>query len=302
MFFNKKIKQQGNLRRRFHHTLISKRKLSGSLPTQIPRHRLKIRRAWFFSNSPGVALLRKFLIFIIAGGIIIGLFYVLFFSSFFLVTRVSIEKNGNSVANSAIEPFLEKLKGKNVIFLNTDSLQNELEQTFRNEILLVKIRKSYPHQLIVKIDEYPPILNLKVRLDNQTQKFVVNQIGYAIFENTEIKTIPTLTLQTNKSMKAKTVVIDPAKLNPIAASFKKFTEIFGIKVTEGKWLKIERELHLKTEKNFEVWLDLTDDVEKQLDKLKRALPKLDIYKEPIEYIDLRISGGESEKVIFKRRK
>jgi hypothetical protein len=51
-----------------------------------------------------------------------------------------------------------------------------------------------------------------------------------------------------------------------------------------------------------VWLDLTVDIPQQLGKLKRTLPKLDIYHEPLEYIDLRIAGAESEKVIFKRRK
>ena len=70
---------------------------------------------------------------------------------------------------------------------------------------------------------------------------------------------------------------------------------------EAEWGKIEREFHLKTEAGFYVWLDMTTDVETQLKKLKRALPKLDIYKEPLQYIDLRIAGAESEKVIFKRK-
>ena len=64
----------------------------------------------------------------------------------------------------------------------------------------------------------------------------------------------------------------------------------------------ERELHLQTEKNFMVMLDMEKPFMPQLDKLKKALPKLNIYNTPPEYIDLRISGTDTEKVIFKRKK
>ena len=47
-------------------------------------------------------------------------------------------------------------------------------------------------------------------------------------------------------------------------------------------------------------IDLEKDLLRQIEKLKKALPKLDIYNEPLLYIDLRISGTNTEKVIFKR--
>jgi hypothetical protein len=96
--------------------------------------------------------------------------------------------------------------------------------------------------------------------------------------------------------------MDPGRLEKIRIGFSKFTELFGMKITQGEYLKRERELHMLTEKNFEIWLDLTSDVLQQLTKLKRATVKLDLTTTPLEYIDLRIAGGDSEKVIFKRRK
>ena len=96
--------------------------------------------------------------------------------------------------------------------------------------------------------------------------------------------------------------IDPKKLAPIVEAFTKFNELFGMEAFRGEWKKTERELHIMTEKKFEIWFDLTSSINTQLSKLKRALPKLNIYNEPLEYIDLRIAGADSEKVIFRRRR
>lgn len=74
---------------------------------------------------------------------------------------------------------------------------------------------------------------------------------------------------------------------------------FGMEVVEIYYLKRARELHLYTERYFFVWIDLTQDVSIQLAKLKKALTEIDIYAAPIEYIDLRISGQNGEKVIYK---
>lgn len=298
MFFQKKT-PDGNLRRRFHRLLLAKRK--ENLPTTNIR-RPKARRM-FKQVSPGMALVKKIMYFVSIALIFMGLIYVALFSSFFEITKVMLEKSGEAVASTALAPFVDKFKGKNLLFVNTDSLTREIEQTFKNQVLLVRIKKSYPHKVIVKVEEYPAVLNLRVLVDNMVQKFVINQIGYSILENSEQKDLPILIWRTSKLLPAgKSVVIDPQKLAPIVEGFTKFKDYFGIKIIEGEWKKVERELHLKTEKNFYVWLDLTQGIDGQLLKLKRALAKLDIYRENLEYIDLRIAGGDNEKVIFKKRK
>lgn len=74
---------------------------------------------------------------------------------------------------------------------------------------------------------------------------------------------------------------------------------FDMEVLEIHYLKRARELHLYTERYFFVWIDLTQDPELQLTKLKKALTEIDIYAAPLEYIDLRISGQNGEKVIYR---
>lgn len=230
-----------------------------------------------------------------------GLVYVTFFSSFFVIAKISVEKDGNAVAGAAISPFLEKLKGKNILLIDADSLAREIEQNFKHEILFVKIKKSYPRRVTIKVTEYPAVINLKIITPEKTQKFIINQIGYGIAENSEQKDLPIITVNLPKTQKIRTIIIEKEKLAPIIESFTGFTGLFGMKVPEGEWKKTERELHMKTERGFYVWIDLTAPIPPQLSKLKRALTKLDIYHENLLYIDLRIAGGESEKVIYKRK-
>lgn len=97
-------------------------------------------------------------------------------------------------------------------------------------------------------------------------------------------------------------LLTPENLAYILNSSKTFEEKFGMKIVEMDFLKQARELHLKTEKGFELWLDTQIPFEKQFFKLKKAMSALDIYGQPLLYIDLRISGSNGEKVIFKRKK
>lgn len=300
MLFSKKKSEETlprNLRRRFHHLQILKRG-KVKLPTTFLQRSGKTKQT---QRNPLFNRLRKIFFIVSSATLAFSLVYIIFFSSFFNITKVNLEKNGNAVSFSSLSPFLDKLKGKNILFINTKKLIKEIEQTFKNEILLVRINKSYPKRLTVRVDEYPALLNLKVITPEKEQLFVINQIGYAIFENVEQKELPTLFLKTQKPLTGKSFIIPKEKLTPITEAFTKFVDLFAMKIPQAQWKKTERELHLKTEKNFTVWLDLTAPIEPQLLKLKRALQRLDIYNEPLEYIDLRIAGADSEKVIFKRK-
>lgn len=106
-----------------------------------------------------------------------------------------------------------------------------------------------------------------------------------------------------------TPTLDPTKpiltaetLNYILKATGYFEEKFGMKIMETQFLINARELHIKTEKYFTIWLDTQISYERQFLKLKKAMATVDIYKVPLNYIDLRITGTSGEKVIFKRKK
>ncbi|PJC36809.1 hypothetical protein CO046_03785 [Candidatus Peregrinibacteria bacterium CG_4_9_14_0_2_um_filter_53_11] len=305
MFFKKKDAPSPlhtTMRRRFNHLLLKQRKQRNrSVPSSglsQPRRRRSRRLA-----SPFAQLLSR--LFLLLGGIavVIGTSYLVFFSTIFTVKKVTVEKPGQAIPVSSLQPFLDKLKGRNILFLRTDTLTDELAETFKHELLLAKIKKSYPNQVVLSIEEYPAVLQLHVIAPEGESFMTINQTGYVIAQGTtRNEALPLLSLKSDEPL-----VIDgnqfvqKEKLYLMTRGFNRFQELFGMKVISGEWKKIERELHLTTEKGFVVWLDLTSDIDKQLDKLKRALDKLDIYNEPLSYIDLRIAGAKNEKVIFKRK-
>lgn len=239
----------------------------------------------------------------IAGALVFGI-YSIFFSSYFTVQNITVERNNTTIPATELAPFLNRIKGRNALFVHTEDLMRDIEQKFKFEVKLARIQKKFPNHLSLLIEEYPRIAKLNVITDGATKSFAVNEIGYAIPATETDAQLPVITLRNPANpqlYKEHTVVISKEFLDKFDTSFKTFLTLFDLGIEYGEWLERAREFHLKSDKGFFVWLDLTQDIEDQLKKLKRAQVKLDIYNEPLEYIDLRIAGSESEKVIFKRK-
>ena len=94
-------------------------------------------------------------------------------------------------------------------------------------------------------------------------------------------------------------LVDADMLETLLNATEDFEGKFNMQVLEIRYLKQARELHLLTERYFTIWIDLTEDANLQLAKLKKALSTLNIYEADLDYIDLRISGQNGEKVIYK---
>ena len=301
-FFRKKEQPTGNLRRRFHLSQLSKRKKnpipkgtfanSGQM-----RSRRKQTPSWLLS-------LRRALIIFGAAGLFLGSVYLIFFSSFFTVTNVSVEAHTTSIPTTALSPFLNRMKGRNLLFLRTEALTRDIEKKFKHEVLLARVEKKFPRSVSLVIKEHPVVLNVRVITGDTVQTLSTNSIGYAVETVTPNDMLPTLIIRNPKNPEiyvTNSYILEAETLNKFTTGFTKFAALFDLGIEFGEWIVRAREFHIKTDKGFVVWLDLTQDIEAQLEKLKRALVTLDIYNEPLEYIDLRIAGGESEKLIFKRR-
>lgn len=297
----KEESSSANLRRKYLHVQLEKRKQNKK------PERMRVDRPRAFTQRIGNSIwksrFKKLGILLGIGAVILAIIYGLFFSSLFVVTRVQVDKNGAAVTASQLQPFIDNLKGRNVLFINGDRVAQDLQASFPKEILFVKVKKSFPQKITLKIDEYPLVVNFHVNTEKSQQKLVINQIGFVVAQGTDFPDLPTLELNSPTELPIiEGTILSQDKLTPIVTGLTKFPELFGMKIVAGEWKKTERELHLKTEKGFTIWLDLTQDVAVQLTKLKRALTKLDIYNEKLDYIDLRIAGENNEKVIFKRKK
>jgi len=253
-------------------------------------------------QNKGKALLATILsIGIIAYGI-----YALFFSDIFLINNFIVQEEGTIIDNNKeINTILQQIIDKNVLLINEKELIDNIKAA-HPEIENVSVKKILPATIKIQYDKYPTVANLVNIVENVQKKFLMDSQGFLVEENTEHPDLPHIYYETGQFLEVRNSFLgDPdqsqKRLTQIVNSIKLFEEKFAMKILYADYKKTEREVDLQTEKYFTVMIDLEKDINRQIEKLKKALPKLDIYNEPLVYIDLRISGTNTEKVIYKKK-
>lgn len=246
------------------------------------------------------APLKKWLV--IGGGIIvlIALLYTTIFSTFFEMEKWKIYGDDIVQENSKFEEFLRVYKGKNLVFIDTGKIERTIKKQYP-EIKTITIQKVFPDTLVMDYENYPEIANVFNIVDGTQKKFIVNEIGLLVQEDYENPNLPYIKVKTEKALELYDYAFPQKTLEYTLDAIYDFEEIFGMEILDAEYWKREREVHLKTERDFYIWLDTSLTLQEQYSKLKEALPKLNIYTENLAYIDLRISSVNGERVIFKRR-
>jgi hypothetical protein len=250
---------------------------------------------------------KKILAIILAIGITGYAIYAFFFSDYFLIQKYKVEEKGTVIeTNDIINGILSAKTGQNLTLLNEDQLSEEIKAA-QPEINKIHIKKIFPDTIVAEYEKYPTVANITNIVGGIQKKFLVDSQGFLTEENTDNPNLPYIKIETAKTMEVRTTFLsDPKRsaerLTYIINAINLYEEKFGMKIIYAQFRLREREVHLYTEKYFYVMLDMEKDLATQLEKLKKALPKLDIYTLPLLYIDLRISGSDFEKVIYKRKK
>lgn len=250
--------------------------------------------------SSGPSFLKRLFLILLSGALLILLCYFLFISDFFLIKKIELESEGEPAFYPEIESILEGYLNSNLILFDSDQTE-ELLKELHPEFSKLQIKKVFSDTLTVVFEEYPVAANLISKKGGFEKKYLINQNGLITEADAEQPDLPYIIIETDRQLIQRTRVIDPSKLEFILEAITDFTNKFGMEVFDARYLEIEREVHLWTERYFFIWLDLDQDLNEQLSKLKRALPKLNIYEEDLEYVDLRVAGESGEKIIFKRR-
>ena len=259
--------------------------------------------------------------------IIIGFaaIYGVFFTNFFNIQSWENEEDHIVLAkDNPLNQILAAEKGKNILLINEDSIIKQIIHV-KPDIKKIEVKKIFPKKIKVEIEKYPIVANLVDIVGDKNignaachkglkapgvkqKKFLIDSISFLADQNKENPTLPYIRVGTVNELTSSTFInkdkadfLTPEKLDYILKAINLFKERFGMKVIDASYFDVEREIHLCTEMNFEIWIDMEKDLTSQLEKLKKALPKLDIYHTSLEYIDLRITGAMNEKVIFKRR-
>ncbi|MBI4975533.1 FtsQ-type POTRA domain-containing protein [Candidatus Peregrinibacteria bacterium] len=190
--------------------------------------------------------------------------------------------------------------GKNLITIDLSIFETRILNKFP-EIQEIDVSKNYPSSIEIDFKEYPMTANVILEGPTMKKNYIINSIGYAVKEDMENKSLPYIRLKSDEPLNTDTRMIEQSNLKYMLDSATYFQDKFGMRIVEIRYKKTAREIHLLTEKDFSIWLDIQRPFEDQLKKLKKALVKLDIYKENLSYIDLRIAGESGDKIIYKRK-
>jgi len=233
--------------------------------------------------------------------IILGILYFLFFTTYFQLKTIQIYEGEALSSNKQIRKLVDPIRKQNLLLIPKDKvailLQNEVANMDQ-----VRIQKKYPDTLIIQYQKFAEVANLINFNQNteETQKFIINEIGIITESNRNDPGLKIIRTQSKKNYQLGDQILKREHIVYILASIQFFQEKFNLEVTETKFLPTARELHLKSERGFYVWLDITQKYETQIQKLKNAIPKIDIYSDNFQYIDLRIESAKGDKIIYKR--
>ena len=251
---------------------------------------------------PTFTKIKKIFTLIAICAVIILTVYGIFFSGYFKIDETEIINKSfdQETLATEIKESIKNTIGKNIFFTDTTELEKKIISTFP-DLEKIRVEKNYPNKLTIEFFEYPLMANIINQSNSVKKTYIINSIGYVIKEDFENPNLPYLTIKSDEPINTENPVIEKTKLNYILDTINYFQDKFGMKVSGIEYKPIARELHILTERDFYIWLDIQKPAEEQFKKLKKALVKLDIYKENLEYIDLRIAGGSGNKIIYKRK-
>jgi cell division septal protein FtsQ len=241
---------------------------------------------------------------------IIGLLYLLFFTRIFDIQKIDVQGASDTLdEQAAITEYLQDYLGKNLILFNSFSHENTLLDGYPY-LKKLKINKIPLHTIRAEIVTYDHIANIQMDFEDGSKQFyIVNELGYIASVGVTNETLPTIVMdvtgtdiplpESEDSPKVNEELISKETLESLLEAKTDFEGKFNMQIMEIHYLKRSRELHLFTERYFYVWIDLTQSVDLQLAKLKKSMSQINIYDDSLDYIDLRISGQNGEKVIYK---
>jgi len=270
-------------------------------PNFANRKRVGRKRKVSKMKNPRTTKIKKFFNLLITTILIIFGIYLIFISSYFKVKDITFSDKSftNQTLAEEIASTIDIAINKNIIFVETSGLELKIRSLFP-ELESVKVIKDYPSILTVEFLEHPLVANIINESTTIRKNYIINSIGFAIKEDLESPELPYIKIESDEPINSEVAVIEKSKLDYILESKNYFEDKFGMKIIRIEYKATAREVHLLTERNFFIWLDIQVSFEDQFKKLKKSLVKLDIYTEALEYIDLRIAGSNGDKIIYKR--
>ncbi len=228
---------------------------------------------------------------------------IIFLSDYFTIDNIeaNFDQERNIDQDINLTPIISKYLNQNLLLAQSSQIEKEIK-TKHPQVSEVKINKLFPNQISIKIYTYEIVANVINKMERREKKFQILSSGYLLKEGSEDPALPYIVIKSETTFQPLSQIIPPNRLKYILEAANEFNKNYNMRIIDSEYLPTAREVHLRTEKNFAVWLDMEKPWEAQLNKLKRTLTKLNIYQTQLQYIDLRISSVNGDKVYYMERK
>ena len=244
-----------------------------------PKRRFKKKKS-IFKN-------RIFRNFILISVLICLSYYFLFFSEIFKIKEIKISAS-EIVLKKEIGNFLRKELGNNFFLVNSQNLENEILNRYP-KLKKANLEKEFPASLILIIEKRKPVGILCFK--EESNCFLIDKQG-VIFESSTSKYSEDLVVifleKETKNLGEE--VISQENLNQILKIQRNLEKNLQIDI-EKFILKEDKRLDVKIEEGWEIYFDLSNNIDFVLTKLRLLLEKEipPVKRENLEYIDLRFS-------------
>lgn len=268
---------------------------------------IKRRRLHSFGDSGKVSPVEKKRNWLLGVGIalifaiIIGLFYFCFLTPYFTIATVDLFEGEAESQNLGLRRIAASFRGQNLLVLSQNNVIERFLST-NKRLKSVNVTKDYPRSLKIVLAEIPPAVNLVVANGQIERKFILNDLGIVVSVDEYSDKLPEVYITSKDSLPLlNQEYMSGEFLSKLLSAEKIFNKTINLKIKRIIYLPVAREVHLQTENDVTIWLDLQKDLTEQIAKLTAALPKINIYDGGFEYIDLRIDGATGDRIVFKRR-
>lgn len=225
---------------------------------------------------------------------IAGILYLMFFSGVFSVDHVNIKETKEvkpETVRSDIEKRLNDQLFKNNIFLfDKDAATRELKKSYA--LKNIRIKKQYPTNLDVTVDEYV----LELQWLSGGKYYLIDEKGKAVVEQSGKKeNIPIVEDKKNVPVGVGKSLVTLEFINFIKYLDKNFSETKGGKITKIEINESFNEINVYSDLGFYIIFDTTRDPVQELKNLVTVLSSKDVVGKKFSYFDMRIKN----KVFYK---
>ena len=213
---------------------------------------------------------------------------------YFHLKKISVIRDNPNLDVVQIEKSLEEFYGKNILFLPHKNIREKLSTDFP-EFRDISVAENWPSEIELHITISPPKFNL---LNTESANFSVISEDGVILQEEPDQDLPVLKVyQYEKPIQVRQKFLEKEDLENIVKAERILQDEIKLPLHASHLYWTAKELHLISQAEMQIWIDLSQPIEDQMRKLELSANEIGLYTNRFEHIDLRIP----KQIFWKRR-